>query len=444
MGNASTSKSKIRILDLSMFWAGAACAGFLGDLGMEVIKIESCQHPDPDRIVTQGLLYLHNELGEEPWNRGMIHLRRHRNKFGITLDLSRPEGKDIFLRLVKISDMVVENFRMGVLEKLGIEYPVLQEVNPQIILISVSSQGDTGPERTYGSNAEILAFTSGVRSISDYRDEIGLFTAANIPDPLAGTVAAGFALGALRHRRKTGKGIHVVLSQRELLTSCIGEVVMDYPMNGRITQPQGNQHPFYAPHGCYPCKGKDSWLALVTRDDQEWESLCRAMDKPGFQADSRFIGAFNRWNHREEIDHAIASWTVQYEKKELMELLQEKGVPAAALFSVPDLVEDQHLKARGFWDRIDDPRPGFGPYVCKGRGVTLSKTPLRTHLRAPDLGEHNRYVYGTLLGMSQEEIEDLEKKGSIGSTPAPEVRARIPKTLPKARRAREGTDQNTR
>jgi crotonobetainyl-CoA:carnitine CoA-transferase CaiB-like acyl-CoA transferase len=434
MGNELISKAKLRILDLSMFWAGAACAGFLGDMGMEVIKIESCQHPDPDRIVTQGLLYLHNELGEEPWNRGMIHLRRHRNKLGITLDLSTPEGKDIFLRLVKVSDMVVENFRVGVLEKLGIEYPVLEAVNPQIILVSVSSQGDTGPERTYGSNAEILAFTSGVRSISDYRDEIGLFTAANIPDPLAGTVAAGFALAALRHRRKTGKGIHVVLSQRELLTGCIGEIVMDYPMNGRIPQPQGNQHPFYAPHGCYPCKGKDCWIALVARDDREWEMLCQAMDKPELLTDARFVGVVSRLHHRKDIDGIIGSWTVQHEKEELMKLLQEKGVPASALFSVPDLVEDPHLKERGFWDQIDDPRPGFGSYLCKGRGVTLSKTPLKTERRAPDLGEHNDYVYGTLLGISQKEVEVLQERGIIGRRPIPEVLSRIPKSLPKARR----------
>ena len=434
MENEQGSKSKLRILDLSMFWAGAACAGFLGDLGMEVIKIESCQHPDPDRIVTQGLLYLHNELGEEPWNRGMIHLRRHRNKLGITLDLATPEGKALFLRLVKISDMVVENFRVGVLEKLEIEYPVLEAVNPQIILISVSSQGDTGPERTYGSNAEILAFTSGVRSISDYRDEIGLFTAANIPDPLAGTVAAGFALAALRHRRKAGKGLHVVLSQRELLTGCIGEIVMDYPMNRRIPQPQGNQHPFYAPHGCYPCKGKDSWIALVARDDSEWENLCRAMDNPELLTDARFAGVANRLHHREEVDKAIASWTVHREKEELMKLLQEKGVPASALFSVPDLVDDPHLKVRGFWDCIDDPRPGFGTYLCKGRGITLSKTPLKTERRAPDLGEHNNYVFKTLLGISEKEVDVLEKRGIIGCRPVAEVLSRIPKSLPKARR----------
>jgi crotonobetainyl-CoA:carnitine CoA-transferase CaiB-like acyl-CoA transferase len=431
VGNKPISESKLRVLDLSMFWAGATCAGLLGDLGTEVIKIESCQHPDPDRIVTQGLLYLHNELGEKPWNRGMLHLRRHRNKLDITLDLSSQEGREIFLKLVEKSDMVIENFRMGVLENLGIDYSVLQSVNPRIILISVSSQGEKGPERTYGSNAEILAFTSGLRSISDYQDEIGLFTAANIPNPLAGTVAAGFALGALRYRRKTGKGIHVVISQRELLTSCMGDVVMGYPMNGRIPQPQGNQHPFYTPHGCYPCKGKDSWIALVVKDDQEWETLCHAMEMPELLTDPRFNGGLNRWHHREEIDKRIASWTIRYERKDLMEFLQKKGITAGALYSAPDLIEDQHLKIRGFWDRIDDPRPHFGTYVCKGRGFNLSKTPMKNHCRAPDLGEHNLYVYGKLLGMSQEEIERLKKKGIIGSSPTPEVQARIPRSLPK-------------
>jgi crotonobetainyl-CoA:carnitine CoA-transferase CaiB-like acyl-CoA transferase len=432
MENRSDAVSKIRVLDLSMFWAGAACAELLGELGMEVIKIESCQHPDPDRIVTQGLLYLNNELGDAPWNRGMINLRRHRNKLGITLDLSNSEGRAIFLRLAAISDIVVENFRMGVMDKLGIGYDVLREINPKIILLSVSSQGENGPERTYGSNAEILAFTSGIRSISDYEDEIGMFTATNIPDPLSGTVSAGFALGALRHRRKTGKGIHVVISQRELLTSCIGDVVMDYSMNRRIPQPGGNSHPFYAPHGCYPCKGEDSWIALVVRDDDEWQRLCEVLSMSGLVSDPRFNSVLNRWRNRREIDPEIASRTIAYERIELTGLLQEKGVPASALLSVPDLMEDRHLKMRKYWDRIDDPRPGFGSYICKGKGFTLSETPMKTDGRAPDLGEHNAYVYGELLGMSEEDMKELERKGTIGTVPSPDVLERIPKSLPES------------
>jgi crotonobetainyl-CoA:carnitine CoA-transferase CaiB-like acyl-CoA transferase len=433
MGNGSISASKIRVLDLSMFWAGATCAELLGELGMEVIKIESCAHPDPDRIVTQGLLYLNNELGDDPWNRGMLHLRRHRNKLGITLDLSHAEGRDVFLKLAAVSDIVVENFRIGVMEKLGIDYDVLKKINPGIILLSVSSQGETGPERTYGSNAEILAFTSGVRSISDYENEIGMFTATNIPDPLSGTVSAGFALGALRHRRKTGKGIHVVISQRELLTGCIGDVVMDYSMNRRVPQPEGNAHPFYAPHGCYPCKGEDSWIALVVRDDDEWERLCKVMDMTDCVGDPRFADGLNRLRQREEIDKIIAARTITYYSKELTGLLQENGIAAFALLSVPDLMEDRHLKARGYWDTIEDPRPGFGSYICKGKGFALSRTPMKTDGRAPDLGEHNAYVYGELLGMSDDDMKKLEEKGIIGNSPTPDVLERIPKSLPASR-----------
>ena len=423
-----------------MFWAGATCAELLGELDMEVIKIESCQHPDPDRIVTQGLLYLNNDLGDVPWNRGMLNLRRHRNKLGITLDLSHPEGKAVFLRLAAVSDIVVENFRMGVMEKLGIGYDVLKHINPGIILLSVSSQGENGPERTYGSNAEILAFTSGVRSISDYENEIGMFTATNIPDPLSGTVSAGFALGALRYRRKTGKGIHVVISQRELLTSCIGDVIMDYSMNGRVPQPQGNGHPFYAPHGCYPCKGKDSWIALVVKDDDEWGKFCEVMDIRELTDDPRFRGGLNRWHNREEIDKVIALRTIAYERKELMDLLQEKNIAASALLSVPDLMQDRHLKARQYWDTIEDPRPGFGSYICKGKGFTLSKTPMKTDGRAPDLGEHNGYVYGGVLGMSDDEIKRLEEKGIIGTIPTPDVLERIPKSLPESRSEKKAGD----
>jgi crotonobetainyl-CoA:carnitine CoA-transferase CaiB-like acyl-CoA transferase len=425
---------RIRVLDLAMFWAGAACAGFLGDMGMEVIKIESCSHPDPDRIVTQGQLYLNNDLGDEPWNRGMLHLRRHRNKLGISLDLSTPEGREVFLRLVAISDIVIENFRMGVMDKLGIGYDALKGVNPGIILISVSSQGETGPESAYGSNAEILAFTSGMRSISDYENEIGTFTASNIPDPLSGTMAWGFALGALRHRRNTGKGVHVVISQRELLTSCVGEVVMDYSMNGRVPQPEGNDHQFYAPHGCYPCKGEDSWIAIVVRNDAEWAALCEAMEMAEAARDGRFSGGLARWQHRREIDEIVALRTIRFDRKELMDLLQGAGIAAGALASVPDLVADQHLKARGFWEEVNDPRSGFGAYITKGKGFALSGTPMRTRLRAPDLGEHNGYILRELLHMTEGEIEALEQKGVTGRVPTPEVLARIPKVLPKGKK----------
>ncbi len=204
-------------------------------------------------------------------------------------------------------------------------------------------------------------------------------------------------------------------------------------MNGRVPQPQGNSHPFYAPHGCYPCKGKDSWIAIVVRDDDEWERLCEVLDMPAFASDPRFKSGLNRWRNRKEINSIIASRTIAYERKELMAFLQEKNVPASALLSVPDLIEDEHLKTREYWDKINDLRPGFGSYICKGKGFTLSGTPMKTDERAPDLGEHNTYVFGELLGISDEELKALETKGIIGTVPTADVLERIPRSLPKSR-----------
>lgn len=433
-----TPVSQLRVLDLTMFWSGPTCTCLLGEMGMEVIKIEACNHPDPDRIVFMGLNYLNNDPGEDPWNRGMWHLRRNRNKLGITLNLETTEGKNIFLELVSKSDIVIENFRTGVLERLGIGYEELKKKNPKIILVSLSSQGDTGPEREYGSNAEVLEFTSGIRSITGYPDEVSGFTATTLADPMVGTIAAGFVVAALHERERSGEGSHVVISQRELLTSMIGEEIMDYFMNVRVTQVQGNSHPVFAPHGCYPCKGHDSWIALVIKEDSEWQNLCGLMEKPELVRDPDYADGLSRLRNRDAIDTIVSQWTIRYDRHDLMDLLQNKGIAAGAVYQPPDLIEDEHLRYRGFWDTIDDSRPGYGTYMIHGRGFYLSGTPVKTRYRAPDLGEHNHYVYGKILGIFPKRIRELENNGIIGSVPLPEIQATIPavRTKKKAKERR--------
>jgi crotonobetainyl-CoA:carnitine CoA-transferase CaiB-like acyl-CoA transferase len=392
---------------------------------MEVIKIEPCHHPDPDRIAPASLSYLNNNPGNDPWNRAMLYLRRTRHKLSATLNLAVPEGRDIFLKLVEISDVVVENFRIGVLERLKLGYSELRKTNPRIILMTLSSQGNKGPEREYGTNGEIISFLSGLRSITDYPDEIGLFAQGLMADPLSGTVAAGFVMAALRYRRHTGKGTHLVISQRMLATSVIGEAVMDYFMNKRLTQPRGNSHSFLAPYGCYPCKGRNRWITLAIRDDQEWQKLCRLMQKPELATHPDFDSGLNRWHHRHEVDRLVGQWTIQYRAKEVMNLLQREKISAGAVYSPKDLIEDEHLRGR-FWETVNDPRPEYGDYTMPGRGFYLSRTKIGAHFRAPGMGEHNCYVYGELLGISPKKIEALEKKGIIGNSPTPEIQARIP------------------
>ncbi|HEX78222.1 MAG TPA: CoA transferase [Dehalococcoidia bacterium] len=414
----------VRVLDLGMFWAGPTCTSLLADAGMEVIKIEACRHPDPDRITPQGLAYVNNDPGQDPWNRGLVALRRHRNKLGCTLDLTTPEGRDLFIKLVRISDVVVENFRLGVMERWGLGYSALQRENSQIIMVSVSSSGNTGPEREYGSNAPIVACLGGLLSITGYTDEASLFVDITTPDPLAGTLAAGLVMAGLRYRKHTGKGLNIVLSQRELVTNIIGEFIMDYFMNQRIAGPSGNRHPYMAPHGCYPCKDEDSWITLAIRNNEEWLRFCQVLGVPELASDPRFADGVARWHHQDDLDSIIASLSRSYPPHELMGRLQREGIAAGVVQTARDVVNDPHLASRGFWETVSHPR--FGPHAFKGRGFYFSKSPVGTRSPAPCLGEHNSYVFGELLGLSPEEIARLEEKAVIGTVPSLEVRGRIP------------------
>lgn len=404
----------IRILDLGMFWAGPYAGGILADMGAEVIKVESCRRPDPLRIQARGL-YPNGEPGERSWNRsGMIN-DRARNKYGITLDLSLPQGRDVFKRLVKISDVVLENFSRRVVRNLELEYPLLREVNPAIILLSLSSQGLIGPEKDNVSFGPTLEQIGGLASLTGYSDEMSSFASYAYPDALAGMLGAGSVIAALRSRRRTGQGMHIDLSQRELTTSIIGETLMDYAMNGRIHEPIGNRDSSKAPCGCYPCQGKDEWVTIVVASDEEWASLCQVMGREDLVNDSRFADVISRWKNQDEIDRTVSEWTRKQDHYQIMNRLQETGIAAGAVLTVAEIFDDVHMKERDFFPV--QTHPEAGTFLCKGKPMRFSKTPLRNDMPAPCLGEHNTFVYGTLLGMSQEEIDGLEREGVIGTVP---------------------------
>ena len=404
----------IRVLDLGMFWAGPYCGGLLADMGAEVIKVESCRRPDPLRIQARGI-YPNGEPGERPWNRsGMIN-ERNRNKFGITLDLTLPKGKEVFKRLIKVSDVVVENFSRKVMGSWDLNYPQLKEVNPAIIMISLSSQGLTGPDKDHVSFGPTLEDIGGLSYITGYPDQISTFMSFAYPDALAGVLGAGAVIAALRHRQRTGEGMHIDLSQRELTTCIIGEVMMDYAMNGRVKKAVGNKHPAMAPYGCYPCQGEDEWITIAIASDQDWRKLCQVMEKAELADDERFSDLPSRWQNQDELDKIITEWTKGWDHYELMQHLQKVGLCAGAVLTMEELFNDPHLREREFFRTQTHPEAGTFPY--KGRPIRLSKTPLRTQMPAPCLGEHNSYVYGTLLGMTQEEINELEGEGVIGTVP---------------------------
>ncbi|HZQ35377.1 MAG TPA: CoA transferase, partial [Dehalococcoidia bacterium] len=296
--------TRVRIADLTAVWAGPYATRLLADMGAEVIKVESAS--SPDLLRTLGLL---PPGTPKSYNRAAYFNHNNRNKFGCAIDLATPQGRDLFLQLVAVSDVVIENFRADVLDKLGLGYEVLHGVRPDIILVSMPGHGKTGPEAghiAYGTHVEQLA---GLVSITGYEGEVPHKSGISYGDPVSGTAAAGAVMAALLYRRRTGRGQFVDLSQRESLTTLLGEYVVGYSMTSRVPGPQGNGHPAWAPHGVFRCDGQDQWVAIAVRNDAEFAALCRVIGREDLAADPRFADGLTRHRHRAELVEPNTAWT---------------------------------------------------------------------------------------------------------------------------------------
>jgi crotonobetainyl-CoA:carnitine CoA-transferase CaiB-like acyl-CoA transferase len=393
---------------------------FLGFMGAEVIKIESLSRmdinrgkarPSPDDL----RVYPNGDPGEHPWNTTAHHVHRNINKRSLTLDLSANRGKELFLELVKVCDVLVENYRGSVMDRLGLGYDVVSRLNPGLIYMKISSQGANGPEANYGSLGSTLEQTAGLASITGYDDGLPLMTNLVYPDPVVGILSFGALMTALRRRLKTGSGCLVDLSQREVTTMLLGEAILDFSVTGRIAGTMGNRHRDMAPQGVYPCSGEDMWVAISVSSDEEWESLCRVMGQAHLASDSRFADPKSRRNNHDDIDLVISTWTKTQDHYQVMYLLQAQGVPAAPVLKGGEVVDDPHLESRGFWDVVNHPEAGTYKQVTTP--WLLSKSLRATSTPAPGLGEHNYQVLSGLLGLSKNEIDTLEQKGIIGNTP---------------------------
>jgi benzylsuccinate CoA-transferase BbsF subunit len=410
----------LRILDLTQVAVGPYATLLLGFMGAEVIKVESCARMDisrgPARPTPHGDgLYPGGDPGERPWNRAGHYVHRNGNKLSLTLDLATAHGKELLLKLVTISDVLIENYRASVMDRLGLGYAVLAQANPQLIYVKISSQGATGPEKDYGSLGSTLEQTAGLASVTGYADGLPLMTNETYPDPVVGILAVGVLMAALRRRRQTGQGTFVDLSQREVTVSMLGEYVLDYSATGRVPAPMGNRHPLRVPQGVYPCQGDDMWVAISVGADNEWQGLCQAIGQPHLTQDPRFATVLARHHHQTELDQILTAWTQEREHYQAMHLLQAHGVPAGAVLKGGEILVDPHLEARGFWDVVNNPEAG--PYRQVSTPWHLSKSPRRPTSPSPSLGEHNHYVLGELLGLSMQDITALEAQGIIGTRP---------------------------
>lgn len=385
--------SDLRVIDVSNFMAGPTAAMYLGDFGAEVIKIE---HPRGDGFRHWG-----------PTRKGdpLFWKMLSRNKRCITLNMSKPQGADLLRKLVKISDVIVENFTPGVMARWGLSYKELSAINPRIVMLSISAFGQTGPYSDrpgFGTLAEAM---SGYAHISGQEDGPPTLPSFGLADGLAGLNGAYGVLAALHHRETSGVGQHVDTSLYEPLLTLLGPQVIEYDQLQKIQNRLGSRLPFSAPRNVYQTSdGK--YLSMSCSAQSVFERTMQAIGKPELVEDPRFIDNRKRGENVQQIDEIINEWMSQHTQDEAMRVMLASGAAAAPIYSVEDVVNDEHVKARQSIVAVDDPT--LGKVRMQAPTPRLSTTPGSINFTGPGLGQHNDEIYRDLLGLDAHELDALK------------------------------------
>jgi crotonobetainyl-CoA:carnitine CoA-transferase CaiB-like acyl-CoA transferase len=400
----------LRVVEFAAALAGPWIGRIMAFCGAEVIRVESKKRPD---VVRGYVPPWAPEMGVQPqlspwftdWNAG---------KRFVALDLTQPEAVEISRRLVAACDVVIENYSAGVMEKLGLGYSELRRVKPDVVMISTSGYGDSGPHHryiTWGPNIEAL---SGLSKLSGFPGRECTMTQYAYPDTLSALHGLFAVMCALDHRSRTGEGQHISLSQTEATIAVIGDLMMEYLVNGREPPSLGNRSLHRAPHGCYRCRGEDRWCAIAVLGGAEWKSFCEVLGRPEWLTDPRFSTLSSRLQHAEALDELIEEWTAGRADYEVMSALQEAGVAAGVVQNTEDqLHRDRQLAERRFFEEV--PHLKKGTVVAAGIPLGLTATPGRSGRAGAAVGEDNDYVFGEVLGMTPEEIHRASEIGAIES-----------------------------
>ncbi len=395
----------VRVTEFTSAWAGPYATCLLGFLGAEIIKVESMQRPDHSRLLsfTTGKKF-------ETVNESEIFNNLNLNKRSVSLNLKKPKAIEIAKKLVRVSDVVIENMRPGVVPRLGLGYDVLREIKPDIIYLSSSACGQTGPDREYIGYAPTFAALAGLPHITGYEDWPPSNFMGSI-DLRSASTAAFAILSALYYHQQTGEGQYIDLASQEAIAAFAGDIFLDYVMNRNVQIRKGNKDAVMVPHNCYPCLGDDNWISIAVTNQEEWECLCRAMGKPELMDDDRFSDLSKRKANEEALDMIINEWTKNQDYYDVMRNLQDAGVAAAPSMTSEALFNDPHLKERGVFRQTD--HPVIGKNWVIGPPWELSETPAALRSHGPLLGEHTDEIFQDYLGMSVEEIQALREEQVI-------------------------------
>ncbi len=400
----------VRVLDLGTITAGAATSCVFADFGADVVKVESFAHIDPFRAWNQ----VSSSTGNDDYDLSPPFHTVNRGKRSVGMNLKTAEGRSLLLDLVRSSDVVVENFRRGVLERLRLTYEDLCEANPAIVLLSLTSQGIHGPESRYASFGSTLDALGGLMSVTGYDANTPRWSGNNVnyPDQLVSFLAPGVVLAALRQAESTGSGTWIDFSQREAVTFSLGEQVMAGSVSGVDPVPLGNRAEDFI-QGVYPTAHSEKWVALsIPNDDTSWAKLARVVGiNP---SESTLASPELRWNAHDQIDQGIARWTSWLEPPAVVRALAEAGIAAARVTNAVEVLEDEQLGALGFFGEVDTP---LGTFRQRGFSARLSGTPGNIRRHAPNLGEHTSEVLKERLAIDDETIKDLVGSGVLNDGP---------------------------
>ena len=386
----------LRMADLTQQYAGPLGTELLAYYGMEVVKIETGTIPSKEREAA-------------------VHACMNRAKLGCTLNLRNPQGKELFKQLVAKSDVVVDNFSSGVLERLGFSYEVLQQINPGIVQAVMPGWGLTGPLKSWVAwGWQLLAYT-GIMRLWGYPDS-PMETRCKIawPDRVGSVTMALGVLAALEYQARTGKGQFIEAGMLEAQGSMMGPAILDYTVNGNEWDALGYREilgEVYAPYGCYPCAGDDNWVIIACAGDEEWRAMVNVIGKSSWAAGEKFATQAGRSGNRDELDQKLAGWTRRYTPKQVFRLMQENGIAAGIPSSGEDLFHDIHLRARGHI--VESEAQPWGKITHHGLPGIPSLSEANAARPAPWIGAHNDQVFGGILGLSPERIEELKQAEAI-------------------------------
>ena len=396
----------IRIADFTWAGAGPFCTKVFSDFGAEVIKVESSSRVDP---VRSGGPY---KDGVPGINRSGYFASRNSGKKSISLDLKSEEGKKLALRLIQESDVVTNNFGPGVMQRLGLGYDDVKKIKPDIIHLSMPMYGQEGPLASLLGVGMTISAVSGLLWLTAYGPNDPVGPGTHFPDHAANPYHAAFAiLGALRYRRQTGRGMRIDLAQVESTINFVGPAVVEYGTTGQEPVQTGNRSVADAPHNLFKCSGDDAWCAIAVQDNDQWLALATVMQNTELLQDQTLRNSENRLKRIDDIEARVASWVATQTATDVVQILQQAGVPSSIVARSKDLLTDNpHLAERGYWQQIDHPEVGettftSPPYLIDGKRLELKRPPL--------IGEHTEMVLRDILGCDTQEIARLKAEGIL-------------------------------